>query len=424
MSIGFFKEDSFAGYDITAPEIKSVRFNKEQLTKPGTFKLEIDVVEEETGVLDWTIFFSDKEGLKQIPSDAVLYLNDPCQPGQGSIHTFSKPMFTGKLILEFSVTSKCPSCDMVPTSIYLRDQQGNETYAYIDDPDISDDYGFSCQNSLSVQDEFDVDFQYHITNPNVLGKIKAMPNGTTGMLNYDNNNHVAKKEWFDAIRGTDKNLVFSNNSTQWLFNGRSITSQTKNVDLMTTMQRESGQLYCNDRDIVKVIFPNNGRLPGTATVRLKSDYIYSLFNLNKTVYLYYISGSTCSLEDTSFRNILDGTDHWCEFSVNHNSTFILSGQKVQLVKGTKFTKLRKLKRGFSIRWKQIKDANGYQIQYSTKKNFRSKKTLKIKTNKTILKKIKKLKLRKKYYVRIRTYKKVGGKTYYSPWSKVKSVKTK
>ena len=43
-----------------------------------------------------------------------------------------------------------------------------------------------------------------------------------------------------------------------------------------------------------------------------------------------------------------------------------------------------------------------------------------KTNVTI----KKLKSKKKYYVRIRTILKSGGKTYYSNWSASKSVKAK
>ena len=36
----------------------------------------------------------------------------------------------------------------------------------------------------------------------------------------------------------------------------------------------------------------------------------------------------------------------------------------------------------------------------------------------------KLKAKKKYYVRIRTYKTVSGQKYYSAWSKVKAIKTK
>lgn len=52
------------------------------------------------------------------------------------------------------------------------------------------------------------------------------------------------------------------------------------------------------------------------------------------------------------------------------------------------------------------------------------KTVNIKKNKTISYTAKKLKGNKKYYVQIRTYKKVGGKTYYSSWSGSKTVKTK
>ena len=48
----------------------------------------------------------------------------------------------------------------------------------------------------------------------------------------------------------------------------------------------------------------------------------------------------------------------------------------------------------------------------------------IKENKITSSTIKKLKAKKKYYVRIRTYKKVNGKTYYSGWSKAKNVTTK
>lgn len=50
--------------------------------------------------------------------------------------------------------------------------------------------------------------------------------------------------------------------------------------------------------------------------------------------------------------------------------------------------------------------------------------MKIKKAKTLTATIKKLKAKKKYYVRIRTYKTVKKKNYYSTWSGAKSVKTK
>ena len=70
----------------------------------------------------------------------------------------------------------------------------------------------------------------------------------------------------------------------------------------------------------------------------------------------------------------------------------------------------------------------YEIQYSTKKNFKkATKTLKVSAKKTKVI-IKKLRGNKKYYVRIRAYqtKKINGKNkkVYSVWTKVKAVKTK
>ena len=68
---------------------------------------------------------------------------------------------------------------------------------------------------------------------------------------------------------------------------------------------------------------------------------------------------------------------------------------------------------------------GYQIQYSANSKFKKgNKTIKIKKAKTVSKKITGLKPSKKYYVRIRTYKIVNKKTYYSSWSKKKNVTTK
>ena len=78
-----------------------------------------------------------------------------------------------------------------------------------------------------------------------------------------------------------------------------------------------------------------------------------------------------------------------------------------------------------VKWGKNTAGNGYQIQYSTSKKFaKGNKTKTISKNKTTSYTIKKLKKKKTYYVRIRTYKKVSGKTYYSGWSSVKKATIK
>lgn len=87
---------------------------------------------------------------------------------------------------------------------------------------------------------------------------------------------------------------------------------------------------------------------------------------------------------------------------------------------TTITSIKAQNKAFTVKWKKKSNITGYQIQYSTNSKFKKgNKSIKIKNAKTVSKKITKLKVAKKYYVRIRTYK---GKKY-SKWSKVKSIKT-
>lgn len=96
------------------------------------------------------------------------------------------------------------------------------------------------------------------------------------------------------------------------------------------------------------------------------------------------------------------------------------------LKAPKLSKLTAGKKSIKVKWKKKEaDTTGYEIQYSTSKKFKKNITSKVidKTTKNSAK-IKKLKANKKYYVRIRSYKKDGTKTIYSDWSKIKSVTTK
>ena len=94
-------------------------------------------------------------------------------------------------------------------------------------------------------------------------------------------------------------------------------------------------------------------------------------------------------------------------------------------KSAKIKKVKAAKKAVSVEWKKVSGVKGYQVQVATDKKFKkNKKTATVKKQKTTKVTIKKLKAKKKYYVRIRTYKTVNGKKVYSSWSKVKSVKTK
>ena len=78
----------------------------------------------------------------------------------------------------------------------------------------------------------------------------------------------------------------------------------------------------------------------------------------------------------------------------------------------------------TVKWAKNAKATGYQIQYGLKSSFSGAKSVKITKNTVVSKVIGSLTKGKKYYVRMRSYKSVSGKIYYSTWSATKTVTIK
>lgn len=91
---------------------------------------------------------------------------------------------------------------------------------------------------------------------------------------------------------------------------------------------------------------------------------------------------------------------------------------------TKVQKISTGKKSITAQWKKVAGVSAYQVQIAANKKFsKNKKTFKVSKKSTKVK-IKKLKAKKVYYLRVRSYKKVNGKKVYSKWSTVRKVKTK
>lgn len=141
--------------------------------------------------------------------------------------------------------------------------------------------------------------------------------------------------------------------------------------------------------------------------------------------------------------LVPGTDYSIKYSNNKN----VGTAKVQITgkgnykgtvtktfrinpKGNSISKLYKGKKSFTVKWKRqftkmsSSRITGYQIRYSRSSKMTGAKIKTIKGYGHKYKKVKRLKAKKRYYVQVRTYKKVSGKNYYSGWSKIRSVRTR
>lgn len=122
--------------------------------------------------------------------------------------------------------------------------------------------------------------------------------------------------------------------------------------------------------------------------------------------------------------VLLGGDKLTESETKPDSKVVDKTQKIT-PPTTFIRKISKGRKSLTVKWKkQTKNVSGYQIQYSPKKNFKRGKIITINDNKVSSRKIRKLRAKKRYYVRIRTFVTVTGKTYRSNWSKAKSAKVK
>lgn len=92
-------------------------------------------------------------------------------------------------------------------------------------------------------------------------------------------------------------------------------------------------------------------------------------------------------------------------------------------KPTKVTgvKAKAGKKYMTVSWKKAKNAKGYQVTYAANKSFKAAK--KVTTTKTTAK-LKKLKSKKTYFVKVRAYRKANGKTLYGSYSNIVKKKIK
>ena len=294
---------------------------------------------------------------------------------------------------------------------------------------------------------------------------------SVGNAAYEHKEHVAKNRTIAATTSKDGAVVADCRICGETFKTVKTIAKIKAVSLSSSSYTYDGSakkpgVTVTDANGAKIASSNysvaysNNVKKGTATVTVtfKGNYsgtVKKTFKINpakvsnvklsSTSYTYNGKTKTPSVtvKDSKGRKLKNGTDYTVKYSSGRKNvgryavkvTFKgnYTGSKTVyyyiVPKSTSISKVSALKKGFKLSWKKQKtQTTGYQIQYSTSSKFKKAKTVNVSKNKTTSKSVKKLSSKKKYYVRVRTYKtvKIDGKTkkVYSSWSKTKTVKTK
>ncbi|MCI9083466.1 MAG: leucine-rich repeat protein [Lachnospiraceae bacterium] len=172
-------------------------------------------------------------------------------------------------------------------------------------------------------------------------------------------------------------------------------------------------------------------------------YAPQSINLSKTSFTYNNRNQkpSVTVKDSKGKALKNNTDYTVSYpknvknvgqytvTINFKGNYSGTVKKTFTIvpKGTSISKVTPKKKGLTVKWKkQLAQTTGYEIACSTDSKFSKKNTkiVPIGKNKTTSKSVSKLRANKKYYIRIRTYKTVKGKKYYSNWSKVRNITTK
>lgn len=206
---------------------------------------------------------------------------------------------------------------------------------------------------------------------------------------------------------------------------------------------EDYYMYYEDNQypgVATVTIYGTGYYKGTATIHFKiikkTERFVSNVKLNRTSYtctgktirpsvtvtvngkkigasaykLYYKNNKNSGIGTVQVR----GTGKYSR--INKTLTFKILPPKTLL------TGLKKANRSFTASWKKNIQATGYQIQFAADSRFtKERKTVTVGKQSATRYKISGLKNKKTYYVRIRSYKRVGKKVLYSSWSTVKKI---
>lgn len=174
-------------------------------------------------------------------------------------------------------------------------------------------------------------------------------------------------------------------------------------------------------DTYKVVYVERGKIKEQYDATVKDGYItfetthlseYGIIATKKPV-------ETTPGNDDNKDNVKDDNkdnNNSKGNNTNINNNIKIDVKKVTIKKASRTKNNRKIK----LKLKKVAGVTGYEIRYSTSKKFGKKgtKTIKVKKAAKTLGKLKK----KTYYVKVRAYKVVDGKTYISDWSSVKKIK--
>ena len=331
--------------------------------------------------------------------------------------------------IEFKMTTEVDSNVIINVFMDLYENGSNSRVAfyYFDSrpmPFISCNYTGYITPVFTDIDQTTVNFQHSCSDPS--SKIPAhMTSIYTEQESINLANsffQLAISSWEYALIDQTEGTIYLKDLSMSVNTGHTVTSRVKQKASFTT-----------DGTIEKYCIVCNKSLSNSKIKRIKSvnlSYSSATYNgktKNPKVIVKDSSGKTISSKyytvskPNSIKNV-------GKYKINVSFKGNYTGRKSLYFTvnppTTKITKLIPGKKSIKVKFtKKTSQTSGYQIAYSKSKSFKGSKYKTVSSYKSTSTTIKTLSAKTVYHVKIRTYKVVSGKKYYSNWSSVKAMCT-
>ena len=315
--------------DGTPPVLESLELEKTTVTAPGTIAVTAEATDDVSGVSHISVWFECEETGKSLHG----YLESIYWDDESGEYV---PYADGKFHGTITVDQYLESGVFTLISIDVADEAGNYRYYYnyynADYPSNHAPIPEQLQ-SLTIQVINALpDVTTSVAKPEFVEEVRNAEEDAYIVADYSGNATVPE-DVFDAISGTDKTLDLVSEGITWRFEGKDIVNDAKDIDLHVEIKPVEQDTSETGKDIqdaleeapaVVMKFPENGTLPGKATIQVKVDYTMQQYlGTNRKLSVYYFNNQTGKLELIAGNLTVNG-DSYVEFPITHCSYYILT----------------------------------------------------------------------------------------------------
>lgn len=300
--------------DVTAPVVEQVELSKKSFSAPSLIDIFVTAKDDISGIskISAELYKVDSNGKIDLNTKKVVNL---------SYDELTKKYKANIVFDQYSISGK-----YVIFKIEMVDNAGNTsnsclnkclTSTNIDMNDLK--YGY-----FEIVDEFKYDVTTSTIAEDLIEKIQSASDNAIIMIDGIQNT-IVPKEVFDTIKNTNKTIYVESNGIQWIWNGKDIVNETKNIDTKLITSIFYDENLGDDENYISLEFQDNGLLPGKAKVRIKAEYTFRYSSGYDSLYVYFHDGD---IYYETAKGIGMTEDGYYEFEINHNSVYVMSNKEV------------------------------------------------------------------------------------------------